>query len=158
MSRHRSAGAAAGAVLAAACATVPPVGSEESLRAVDAEERRIVSEADAAGLAAMAHPNLVINAPAGRVLTGEQLIARLRSGEVAAHRFERTPEVVRITGDIGVVMGSETFVPTAESELGRMFGARPLQRRYTNVYRFEGGRWRFLARHANVHGQEAAPK
>mgnify|MGYP003337286040 CR=1 FL=1 len=29
-------------------------------------------------------------------------------------------------------------------------GAVPLDRRYTNVYRREGGRWRWFARHANV--------
>lgn len=92
----------------------------------------------------------MINAPVNRVLTREQLLARLRNGEIAAERFERFPETIRITGNLGVVMGRETFTPVSSSELGRIYGSVTLQRRYTNVYIRERGRWRWLARHAHV--------
>jgi len=74
----------------------------------------------------------------------------MRSGEIAAEGFERTPEEVSISGDVAIVMGREVFTPVANSELGRTFGARPLQRRYTNVYVWQQGRWWWLARQANV--------
>lgn len=57
---------------------------------------------------------------------------------------------MRISGDVAVVMGRETFTPARSSELGRTFGPGPLQRRYTNVYLWQQGRWWWLARHANV--------
>jgi hypothetical protein len=47
-------------------------------------------------------------------------------------------------------MGREIFTPSVKSELGRLYGAKPLQRRYTNVYLWENGRWRWLARLAYI--------
>jgi len=60
------------------------------------------------------------------------------------------PEIVRVTGNVGIVMGRETFTPVVSSELGRIYGSVPLQRRYTNIYVREQGRWKWLARHAHV--------
>jgi hypothetical protein len=134
----------------AGCATTGPPASVSSLRAVDELQRRLIEARDAAGMADLAHPDLRINAPTGQVLRREQLIAMMASGEVAAEAFQRVPEEVRISGNIGVVMGHELFTATADSSSGRMFGTGPLRRRYTNIYVWEGGRWRFLARHANV--------
>ena len=91
-----------------------------------------------------------INAPGGRILTRAQFLANMRNGEIAAESFSRTAEDVSISGNIAVVMGRETFTPEPTSELGRTFGAKPLQRRYTNVYIRHDGRWLWLARHANV--------
>ena len=137
--------------LVAGCATSAlPADPRASVLAIDERQRALVSASDAAGLERLAHPNLRINAPGGRVLSREQFLANMRNGEIAAERFTRTAEDVRISGQTAVVMGSETFTPVASSELGRTFGARPLQRRYTNVYVWEGRRWRWLARHANV--------
>jgi hypothetical protein len=47
-------------------------------------------------------------------------------------------------------MGREAFTPAATSELGRLYGATLLRRRYVNVYVWQGRRWRWLARQANV--------
>ena len=98
----------------------------------------------------MMHANYVVNAPSSRVIPREALLSLMASGGIASERFERTIERVAITGNVGVVMGRETVTPTATSESGQLFGSRALQRRYTNVFVFEGGAWRYLARHANV--------
>ena len=137
-------------LLAAGCATVSEVGSRETVLAIDEQQRFMVAASDVVGLERLAHPNLRINAPGGRVLRRAQFLANMQSGEIAAERFDRTPEDVSISGNIAVVMGGEVFTPGANSELGRTFGARPLQRRYTNVYIWQRGRWLWLARHANV--------
>ena len=47
-------------------------------------------------------------------------------------------------------MGSEIVRPAAGSELAERLGGRDLKRRFTNVFIFEGGAWRFLARQATV--------
>jgi hypothetical protein len=110
----------------------------------------MVASSDVAGLERLAHSNLRINAPGGRVLTRDQFLANMRSGEIAADSFERTAEDISISGNIAVVMGREIFTPSANSELGRTFGAKRLQRRYTNIYVWQEGGWLWLARHANV--------
>lgn len=136
--------------LTAGCATVAPGPSRATLLAVDEQQRAMVAGKDVEGLDRLAHPELRINAPGGRVLERAQFLANMRSGEISAERFERTAEAVSIGANIGVVMGRETFTPAATSELGRTFGARALQRRYTNIYVWQQGRWMWLARHANV--------
>jgi hypothetical protein len=45
----------------------------------------------------------------------------MRNGEIRAEQFSRTPEYVRISGNVAVVMGRETFTPAATSELGVRF-------------------------------------
>jgi hypothetical protein len=136
--------------LGAACSTVPIDEGRTVVIAIDEQQRAMVAARDVTGLDRLAHRNLRINAPGGRVLTREQFLANMRSGEIAAEHFERTAEDVSISGKIAVVMGRESFTPVASSELGRSFGTRPLQRRYTNVYIREHGRWLWLARHASI--------
>jgi hypothetical protein len=120
------------------------------LAKLDLEQKNMVAKADADRLAALASPGLTINAPTNRVLTREQFLAMMRNGEIGAEDFERTVESVTVSGDVGVVMGSEVFTPTLKSELGLSYGAVPLKRRYTNIYVRDHGSWRWLARHANV--------
>ena len=126
------------------------VGDEASLRQVDEHQRSLIAARDAAGMQALADPDLHINAPTNKVLTGQQLVGMMKSGAVAGEEFVRVPESVTISGDVGIVMGHERFTATPGSESGKMFGARSLDRRYTNIYRWKDGQWRFLARHANV--------
>ena len=125
-------------------------GNRASVLAVDELQRAAVAKSDIATLERLSHPYLRINAPGGRVLTREQFLANMRSGEIAAEAFTRTAEDVTISGDVAVVMGREKFTPKPDSGLGRTFGARPLERRYTNVYLRKGNHWFWRARHANV--------
>ena len=55
--------------LAAACATLSvPDNAEQEIAALDERQKQMVSAADVDALAALAHPDLRINAPTGRVL------------------------------------------------------------------------------------------
>lgn len=139
-------------IFAALSGAVDPAstGSIEALTQVDVKQKEMVAKADISGLANLSHPWLRINAPTNRVLTRDQFLSLMRSGKIAAEAFERTQESVSITGNIGIVMGHEVFTPTPNSELGEKYGAKPLNRRYTNVYLWENGRWLWLVRHANV--------
>lgn len=134
----------------AAAQSLPPGKEEAALAKVDLAQKEMVAKADVARLAALAAPGLTINAPTNRVLTREPFLAMMRDGRIGAEDFTRTIERVTVDGDVGIVMGSEVFTPTAASELGRTYGAVPLKRRYTNVYRRDRDGWKWLARHANV--------
>lgn len=123
---------------------------EAALVAADATQRAAVATGDSDAIAAIAHPNFRVNAPSNRVLTKEVVLSMVRSGEIKTETFERIPESVTITGDVGVVMGREILQASAGSESARMYGMGTLQRRYTNVFLRVGGKWLHLARHANV--------
>jgi hypothetical protein len=124
--------------------------SESSLRAADAEQMRIIVEQDAKTQSAFMHPNYIINGPANRIMRKATVVDMLAHGKMASERFERTIEGTAITGNIGIVMGSEVVQPAAGSELGAKFGSTPLKRRFTNVFIFENGKWSFLARQASI--------
>ena len=124
--------------------------SESSLRAADAEQMRIIVDGDAKAQNVFMHQNYIINGPANRILRKSDVVGMLAQGKMASERFERVIEGTAITGSIGIVMGSETVRPGAGSELGERFGDRDLKRRFTNVFIFENGTWRFLARQASV--------
>src|SRR4026207_826099 len=124
--------------------------SETSLRAADAEQMRIIVDGDAKAQRAFMPDNYIINGPSNRVLRKPVLVEMLAQSKMASDRFERTIEGTAITGNIGIVMGSEVVRPGAGSELAEKFGKRDLTRRFTNVFIFEGGAWRFLARQASV--------
>lgn len=135
-------------LLAAPCGAADM--SESSLRAADAEQMRIIVDGDAKAQKAFMHDNYIINGPSNRVMRKPVLVEMLAQGKMASDRFERTIEGTAITGNIGVVMGSEVVRPAAGSELAEKFGKRDLTRRFTNVFLFEGGTWRFLARQASI--------
>lgn len=124
--------------------------SEQSLRAADAEQMRIIVQADAEKQRAFMHPNYMINGPSNRVMRKDVLVDMLAGGMMASDRFERSIEGIAITGNVGVVMGREVVRPVSTSELGQAHGTKTLVRRFTNVFLFEAGEWRFLARQATI--------
>jgi hypothetical protein len=124
--------------------------SEASLRAADAEQMRIIVQADAEAQQAFMHPNYIINGPSNRVLHKAVLVDMLAHGKMGSDVFERVIEDVAITGNVGIVMGREVVHPTPASELGMRHGDKVLNRRFTNVFLFEDGKWRFLARQATI--------
>jgi hypothetical protein len=124
--------------------------SEASLRAADAEQMRIIVQADAEAQQAFMHPNYIINGPANRVLHKDVIVDMLAHGKMGNDFFERVIEDLAITGNVGIVMGREVVHPTPTSELGIRHGDKVLNRRFTNVFLFEDGKWRFLARQATI--------
>lgn len=123
---------------------------ERGVLAADAQQRLAVASLDVTAIGKISDPHLRVNAPNNRILTREDLMRMVASGEIRNEVFERTPEDVVITGDVGVVMGREVVFPGAESEQARMYGRKTLNRRYTNIYIRSGRSWLHLARHANI--------
>jgi hypothetical protein len=124
--------------------------SEATLRAADAEQMRIIVDGDADAQQEFMHPNYIINGPSNTILRKPVLVEMLAQGKMGSDRFERVIEDVAITGNVGIVMGREAVHPLPTSQLGSLHGDRVLNRRFTNVFLFEGGKWRFLARQATI--------
>lgn len=148
MMRGLVAGLAAIYVVAAAPAQAQP--TEANLRAADAEQMRIIVEEDAKAQQEFMHPNYMLNAPSNDVKRKAQVVDMLGRGEMASESFTRKVEAVALTGNVGVVMGDETVKPSPKSNLGRLYPGRTLHRRFTNIFLWEDGKWRFLARQASV--------
>lgn len=134
-------------VAAGALATEP---SEASLRAADAEQMRIIVQEDAPAQQAFMHDNYIINGPSNRVLRKDVVVGMLSRGGMASESFDRVIEGTAITGNVGIVMGKEAVTPAPGSQLGKKHGRGKLHRRFTNVFLFENGNWRFLARQASI--------
>ena len=140
------------AVCLVAAAPAPTGPTEAGLRAADAEQMRIIVDQDAAAQERFMHPNYIINAPANRVLRKSQVVSMLAHGGMASEHFERFIEGTAITGDVGIVMGREAVKPSPGSELAQLHPNKTLERRFTNVFLFQRGRWQFLARQATIVG------
>ena len=136
--------------LAAIPAPADQTADERAVLAADAQQRLAVASMDIEAIGKISDLHLRVNAPNNRILTREDLMRMVASGEIRNEVFERTPEEVVITGDVGVVMGHEVVFPGAASEQARMYGRKTLNRRYTNVYIRSGESWMHLARHANI--------
>ena len=137
-------------LLAAIPALADQTTDERAVLAADAQQRLAVASVDVVAIGKISDPHLRVNAPNNRILTRDDLMRMVASGEIRNEVFERTPEDVIITGDVGVVMGHEVVFPGAASEQARMYGRKTLNRRYTNVYIRTREGWLHLARHASI--------
>ncbi|HET7752300.1 MAG TPA: nuclear transport factor 2 family protein [Anaeromyxobacteraceae bacterium] len=125
---------------------VDSVGGEQAIRAVEEQERLAVLHRDFAALERIWSDDFIVNTPRSDVSPNRKAVLELFRRGVANYRtFERRIEVIRVSDDHAVVMGSETVQPAGDA-----VADRAVERRFTNVWRREDGTWRLWVRHANV--------
>ena len=105
---------------------------------------------DIARLEQLFSDELVVNSPINVVNDKARILALLRSGVIGHVSSTFEHELIRRDGDLVIVMGSDA-VKNAEGEA-------TLRRRFTNIWRREGNRWRLYVRHANVIADATAPR
>lgn len=139
------------AILIAGTAHAQQGPNEAGLRAADEAQLVAARTRDADALAAMMHPAFTVNSPEGEVWGRSRVLAMWRSRGIGHDRFDRVAESVIVVRDVGIVEGREIVQPSVDSVAGRRRndGGRPAMRRFTIVWIWDEGRWRFLARHAN---------
>jgi ketosteroid isomerase-like protein len=148
--RARAAFAILFLVLAAFGTAAPaedPRPPEEIVRALDDEERVAALKRDVKALERLWSDQFIVNAPNNRVVIGKSAVLEefVFGGVIHFTSFERRVEFIRVDGDYAFVMGSETVRPNGGPSAGQN-----IPRRFTNVWKKEGGAWRLFARHANV--------
>ena len=102
---------------------------------------------NAAAFAAGQAPELVVNSPANRVLTGAQTIGAFKAGLIHYASSERVIEyaAVRPNGEV-LLMGAEHITP-----LGATRNAGHAETyRVTEIWRDDGGTWKLSVRHATI--------
>ena len=148
--RARAAFAILFAVFVASGTATPaeePRAPEEIVRALDDEERVAALKRDVRALERLWSDQLIVNAPNNRVVIGKKAVLEefVFGGVIRFSAFERRVEFIRVDGDYAFVMGAETVRPDGGPSAGQN-----IPRRFTNVWKKEGGAWRLFARHANV--------
>ena len=120
---------------------------EATVRALDNGERLAALNQDFAALERLWSEHFLVNAPSNQILPNRSAVLDwFRKGMTTRSSFERSIEHVRVDGDIAIVMGLETLTPTANAP----YAGQTVRRRFTNIWRKEGDRWRLWVRHANV--------
>jgi ketosteroid isomerase-like protein len=133
--------------LARAGAATPSGDSwEQEVRAAEQKHRAAFLAGDVAALQAMFSDDFVVNSPLNVVVDKARLLDMVRKGVLTISSFEQNIEQVRKFGDVVVVMGGDKVVYAAPSPNA----GRTDRRRFTDLWRSEGGRWRFVARQANI--------
>ncbi|WP_418318883.1 nuclear transport factor 2 family protein [Piscinibacter sakaiensis] len=138
------------ASLTLGCTTAPPLMSnsdEAAIRELEERERDAVLNRDTAALVQLWSERFAVNTPANQVSPDRNAVLnRMRQGLIHYSRFERRIELVRVHGDIAVVMGGETIQATGAAPMT----GQTAERRFSHIWHQEGGAWRLVARHANV--------
>jgi ketosteroid isomerase-like protein len=120
--------------------------SEETIRAIDDQERKAVLDRNYAALEHLWCDQFTVNSPGNTVVIGRRDVLAQVQKLANYSSFERKIEFVRIDGDIAIVMGAETVQPTGNVPLA----GKTVERRFTNIWKKDGQTWCAIARHANV--------
>jgi hypothetical protein len=125
---------------------------EAQVRLLDDQERVAALERDLKGLERLWSTELTVNAPNNRVVAGRDNVLDMfvRSGIINFSKFEREIEFARPDRHFVILMGMETIVPISDAPSAGLRAGQPIRRRFTNIWKNEGGTWRLFARHANV--------
>src|SRR5262245_51781960 len=135
------------ALCAPAQSQQPLSADEKAVRSLEEQERLAVLNEDIAALERLWAEQFIVNNPQNEISADRNAVLdRVRRGLIRYSKFERRIEAIRFSGDIAIVMGSETVEP--KSAAGG--STQAVQRRFTNIWKKTGTTWRAIARHANV--------
>ena len=128
------------------------VTDEQRVRALDDQERIAALKRDVPMLERLWSDQLTVNAPNNEVVVGKRAVFEtfVRSNIINFSRFDREIEFVRVDGPWVVIMGLEIVQPLGDAPSAGLVAGQPIKRRFTNIWKNEGGTWRLFLRHANV--------
>jgi ketosteroid isomerase-like protein len=134
-------------LITSACAMQRPAGRswEQEIRAAEQHHLAAFASNDPATIDALFSDDFLVNSPRYDVLDKRQLMDLVRRGTLKTSSFSQSIDQIRRYGDVAVVMGADrvVFAPPAPN------AGRTINRRFTEIWRFQDGQWRFVARHAN---------
>jgi ketosteroid isomerase-like protein len=120
----------------------------QDIRAREEENRAAFLAADLKTLEQLWTEDFVVNSPINVVNDKRGTLALLEAGRIRHTSLACEIEHMARSGDVVVVMGRDRVTDPPDGTI--------THRRFTNLWRLEGGAWRCFARHANVVAQEPA--
>ena len=121
---------------------------DQDIRAREEENRAAFLAADLEALERLWTDDFVVNSPINIVNDKRRTLALLEAGRIRHTSLAFEIEHMARHGDVVVVMGRDWVTDPPDATV--------THRRFTNLWRLEGGTWRCFARHANVVMQEPA--
>ncbi|HUP35800.1 MAG TPA: nuclear transport factor 2 family protein [Candidatus Limnocylindria bacterium] len=125
---------------------------EENVRLLDDQERIAALKRDISTLERLWSEQFTVNAPNHEIVVGRRAVLDVfvRAGVINFSKFERQIEFIRADGPFVIIMGLETVEPVRDAPSAGLVAGHTIKRRFTNIWKNEGGTWRLFARHANV--------
>ena len=120
---------------------------EALVRALDDQERLAALKKDTKALERLWSDQFVGNQPNNKVVANKR---EVMDALVPRSSYVRQIEFFRLDGDFAFIMGLETIVAATDAPGVGLVAGQPTRRRFTNIWKKEGGTWRLYARHANV--------
>jgi ketosteroid isomerase-like protein len=128
------------------------MSDEESVLALDDQEREATLRRDVETLKRLWSDRFAVNAPNNEVVIGRQAVfdTFVHSGIINFSSYARHIEHIELDGGFAFIMGLETLVPKSDAPSAGLVAGQAVKRRFTNIWKKEAGTWRLFARHANV--------
>jgi ketosteroid isomerase-like protein len=124
-----------------------PAAKETTIRSLEEQERTAVLKEDVPALERLWSEQLIVNTPQNEISADRAVVLdRVKRGLIRYSQFDRQIEVIRLSGDLAIVMGSETIVRKGDAT----GTPSAVHRRFTNIWRQSAQGWHLIARHANV--------
>jgi ketosteroid isomerase-like protein len=102
---------------------------------------------DVPGIEALMAPDLLVNAPINKVANRENVIGRIKTGQIAYEpNVVRNIEFAGVRGDVVVIMGEEVVHPNKDAP----YAGKTEHRRFTDVWKQMDGVWKLWIRQATV--------
>jgi ketosteroid isomerase-like protein len=122
---------------------------EWEIRGLEEEARLAFLQADTETLTHLWADGFTVNSPLERIHDRAQVLDLLGAGSIRHTTYECEIEHISRHEDVVVVMGHDRVTGPPDGSVTR--------RRYTNVWQLQDGRWRTIARHAQVVPREVRP-
>jgi ketosteroid isomerase-like protein len=119
---------------------------EQDIRAREEENRVAFLAGDLTVLDRLWTDDFLVNSPLSLVNDKPRTLALLQAGRIRHSSLTVDIEQMACHGDVVVVMGRDRVTDGPEQTISH--------RRFTNLWRLDGGAWRCFARHANVERRE----
>lgn len=117
---------------------------EKEIRQLEIYWSELLDKSDTTSLAKVWSKDYIVNNPAGKIITGQDIIGFIRNGQ-RFPAYERVIESITFSGKMAIVMGKEISQPQKDSS-----GISPkvIVRRFTNIWAKEKKDWKLVARQA----------
>ena len=115
------------------------------LEAVNVIDAALIKD-DHAAFAALLAKDLVVNNPQNSISIRGATGQRNTSGLISYSSYVRSVEYAGMLGEMVLLMGDERVVPKGDSQMA----GKEVRRRFTDVWKMEGGHWVLTARQATI--------
>ncbi len=119
---------------------------EATIRTLEKQQVEALLRRDLETLDSMFADELVVRAPNNQVTRKSMVMQLIRERRISYSSFKVEIDEVIVRGDTVIVTGKETVEPIDDAP----FAGTTVERRYSQVWMNQDGKWRLVFRHASL--------